>query len=267
MEAKPRRNRRVMLTGDFEHCDFAGVLEFLASCENVQVDQAALLDVPVGCCDVIALCQSRPGKFTQAEVEQLHARSPLANLLAILGSWCEGELRSGRPWHGVDRVYWYNAVGRLQWLLDSDGGPAAFRTCTAAERIEASAMRWRAVAAGQSAAICTLRRHEYESLADVCRALGFSAHWQQSWQVVGAAPTVLLVALDDLQASVPGELCNAWPDTRRIALLNFPRRSEVVQLRQAGFHHVLGKPLLITDLLGCLPEMWGPAAQRQMAAS
>ena len=268
MEAGRSRSRRVLLTGDYRHPDFAALRRFLAAEPGVDAQEAEL-DEPARNGDVVALCQSRPGQFTQAQVEQLHARDPLAGLLAILGSWCEGELRSGRPWHGVDRVYWYDAVGRLQSLLNSDGHAAPLRTYTAAERIEQSAARWPAAAAGATAAIFAQRRSEYEPLADVCRVLGLSPRWQRNWQAAGATPTLLLVALDDLQASVPlpADLCRAWPGSQRIALLNFPRRSEVVQLRQAGFHHVLGKPLLIADLLGCLPPMWVQSAQRQVAAS
>ena len=100
---------------------------------------------------------------------------------------------------------------------------------------------------------------------------GVHPRWERTWQANGPAPALLLATLEDLQASVPIEslatLCNAWPGSQRIALPSFPRRSEVEQLRQAGFHHVLGKPLLIADLIGCLPALWARLPERQLAAS
>src|SRR5262245_46214259 len=55
--------------------------------------------------DLILLVASRPGRFSAAEVEALHRRAPLARLVALLGTWCEGEVRSGHPWPGVNRIY------------------------------------------------------------------------------------------------------------------------------------------------------------------
>jgi hypothetical protein len=271
MEAIRRHARKVMLAGDYRHSDFDAVRAFLAAAPNIDVIEMGAVNKAASGGEIIAICQSRPGQLTQSQIESLHACAPLARLLAILGSWCEGEMRSGQPWHGVERVYWYDAVGRLRWLLASGTYSAASRTQTAAERIESSTRRWPQVKPGASAAIFTLRRSEYEPLADVCRALQLSPRWEKGWQPLGIAPQFVIVAIDDLQAGVAldslAAMCNGWPDTKRIALLNFPRRSEVELLKATGFHHVLGKPLLIADLLGCLPGMWVERSQRQTAAS
>lgn len=270
MEAHRNRPRRVLFTGDYRHPEFAAPRAFLAVAAEVDLREA-LVEEPVGGSELIVLCQSRPGQFTQEQVERLHARAPLARLLAILGSWCEGEQRSGRPWHGVERVYWYDAVGRLRNLLNRDSHSPPSRTLAPAEQIEHSARRWPSADAGATATIFALRRQDYEPLADVCRVLGLTPRWDPNWQGQGAAPTLLLVAIDDLQASVSIEslapLARAWPGSQRIALLNFPRCNEVQQLQQAGFHHVLGKPLLVADLLHCLSDTQAFVPQRQTAAS
>ena len=271
MEARRRHARKVVLAGDYRHSDFESVRTFLVAAPNIDVIEMGAFDQAASGGEIIALCQSRPGQFTQCQIESFHARAPLARLLAILGSWCEGEMRTGRPWHGVERVYWYDAIGRLRWLLASGTYSAASRTQTAAERIESSTRRWPHAKPGASAAIFTLRHSEYEPLADVCRALQLSPRREKVWQPLGTAPELVIVATDDLQAGVAVDslsaMCNGWPDTKRIALLNFPRRSEVELLKGLGFHQVLGKPLLIADLLGCLPGMWVERSQRQTAAS
>src|SRR5206468_630467 len=38
----------------------------------------------------------------------LRRAAPLAGVVALLGSWCEGETRTGRPLSGVQRLYWYD---------------------------------------------------------------------------------------------------------------------------------------------------------------
>jgi len=273
MDAQQRPIRRVLLTGDIEHPDFASLRLCFAARENVELAETSTLGPPAGSYDILAVCQSRPGQFTQADVEQWHARTPLASLLAVLGSWCEGELRSGRPWHGVERVYWYDAIARVSTLLASQANSPAFRTYTIAERIEQSVACGRAASAGTTAAIFAQRRSEYEPLADVCRVLNISPRWERTWQAVGDAPDLLLVPLDDLQGAVSIEvlagLTTAWPGSRSIALLNFPRRSEVSLLEEVGFHHVLGKPLLVADLVGCLEGLLvhNRAPQRRITAS
>jgi hypothetical protein len=258
MEGHRHRAGRVLLTGDYRHPDFAAPRAFLAA--EVELREA-LVDEPGSGSELIVLCQARPGQFSQEQVERLHASAPLARWLAILGSWCEGEQRSGRPWHGVERVYWYDAVGRLQSLLNRDSPSPASRTLTLAEQIEHRAQRWPRAAAGATAVIAAQRRQDYEPLADICRVLGLTPRWERTWQASGAAPTLLVVAIDDLFAGVSlkalAALSAAWPNAQRIALLNFPRRHEVHVLQQAGFQHVLGKPLLLADLLGCLSNTWG----------
>lgn len=271
MDAKPRRTRRVLLTGDFLHSDFAAVREFLASCEDLQVEEANLLDAPAGSGDLIALCQSRPGQFAQGDVERLHARAPLAHLLAILGSWCEGEARSGRPWHGVERVYWYEASGRLRWLLGTASPRSNCRTHSPAERIEHRVARWPRAKDGTTAVILAQRRCDYEPLADLCRVLHMEPRWQRDDAIHGPEPQLLLLSADDArggeQMAALARFRAAWPGARRIALLNFPRQDEVAALWQAGFHQVLGKPLLITDLLSGLDGAGVSNDQERMAAS
>ena len=55
---------------------------------------------------------SRPGGRSAA------APGPLARIVGLLGSWCEGEVRSGRPWPGAMRIYWHQWPGRWHAELD-----------------------------------------------------------------------------------------------------------------------------------------------------
>ena len=62
----------------------------------------------------IVLAQSYPGQFLAEGIERLRAAAPLARLITLLGSWCEGEPRSGRPLPGAVRVYWHEGAVRFR---------------------------------------------------------------------------------------------------------------------------------------------------------
>lgn len=253
------RPAAVLLTGDYEHADFASLRAWLADCPSVRVDTTAIDEPSPVPYQIIAICQARPGRFHQDQIESLHRRAPLARLIAILGSWCEGEVRSGQPWHGVERVYWYNAVGRLQGMLGQMNSQS-LRTLTPAERIERQVLRQ--VPPGSHAFIIAPRRGDYEALADLCQVLKLAPHWQRTL-IPESVPTpeLVMLACDDSSQLGSVELLAglrlAWPTARLLALLNFPRRDEIASLRSAGFDAVLGKPLLITDLLNCLNGLSG----------
>lgn len=251
--------RFVLLTGDYEHADFASLRAWLADCPSVRADTTAIDEPSTIHYQIVAICQSRPGQFHQDQIESLHRRAPLARLIAILGSWCEGELRSGQPWHGVERVYWYNAIGRLQGMLSQTNANQVHRTLTPAERIERQVLRQPA-RPGSHAVIIAPRRADYEALADLCQVLKLVPHWQRTFvPEFVAMPELVMLACDDLSQlsladALPG-LRRAWPSARLLALLNFPRGDEIAALRSAGFDAVLGKPLLITDLLNCFGNL------------
>ena len=64
--------------------------------------------------DVIVVVQAFPGQFSHAMVDRLRRAAPLARLIGLLGSWCEGETRTGSPWPGAVRTYWH------QWAIRCD---------------------------------------------------------------------------------------------------------------------------------------------------
>jgi hypothetical protein len=55
---------------------------------------------------LLVVAQIRPGEFCEREINLLRQFAPLIPSVALLGSLCEGETRSGSPWPGVVRVYW-----------------------------------------------------------------------------------------------------------------------------------------------------------------
>ncbi len=87
----------VWLVGDDGHPDFAEAVTLVR----------ATADVGSALPEVIVVAQSRPGVIRRRELERLRRSAPLAGVVSLLGSWCEGETRTGKPAAGVRRLYWY----------------------------------------------------------------------------------------------------------------------------------------------------------------
>ena len=83
----------VIVTGDFHHRDFSSIRNIdPGSVEFLPFDQVNRLSTMP---DLIAIAQSRRGQFSQTEINQLRRRFPLVPIVVVVGSWCEGETRSG----------------------------------------------------------------------------------------------------------------------------------------------------------------------------
>jgi hypothetical protein len=126
-------NPHVWILGDWEQAEFAPAVDYLRREVNLELvgdvrgsgdfgvgddSKQEVVDAKdggplFGDPDLILLVASRPGRFSAAEVEALHHRAPLARIVGLLGSWSEGEVRSGHPWPGVTRIYAHQWQARL----------------------------------------------------------------------------------------------------------------------------------------------------------
>ncbi|MCA9174783.1 MAG: hypothetical protein KDB14_09900 [Planctomycetales bacterium] len=63
---------------------------------------------------MVAMAQPRRGVWTNADCEQVIAAAPLARLMGVHGSWCEGWQRTGHPWTGAEHCYWHQVPLRVR---------------------------------------------------------------------------------------------------------------------------------------------------------
>lgn len=188
----------------------------------------------------IVLYQARPGELSQDQIEQLHKTHPLARLAVVLGSWCEGETRSGKPLRGVERVFWYEALEFFAFAQS----PIAHRTITGPESAIEHAVANRVALGFPIATIVTPDHMSFECLSDGLQLLGFTTNWARS---ISASESCALIVWDAAHHELlanhsfdsEGQLLG---DTPRLALLNFPRLDQTKMLRELGFGQVLGKP-------------------------
>ena len=268
----------VWLIGDCDHLEFAPAMEFLRLetllHKFTSTGETGEYAGPEP--NLILFAVARPGRFSAAQIESLYRRAPLANLLALLGGWCEGEVRSGRPWPGVTRIYAHQWQPRLRQEVlhaSSHVSLAAWQPRTASEMDRLlSPARTSPSTPHRLIGIMAARRTMFEALAGACETHGHSAVW-------------LLPALPPPVQNVDAILCDATLDLTTelallgslreqlhappaIVLLDFPRYGDIARATSAGVTAVLARPYLIADLAAEIERITrAPAAIRHVAAA
>ncbi|MGI8978184.1 MAG: hypothetical protein ACR2FY_03050 [Pirellulaceae bacterium] len=257
----------VWMLGDWEQPEFAPAVAYLRreADLNLLVSDAKDSRPRTNDPDLILLVASRPGRFSTAEVETLHRRAPLARLVALLGGWCEGEVRSGHPWPGVTRIYSHQWQARLPRELET-WQP---RTATEIDRLMSS--RPATKAQRQLIGIAASQRTMYGALAAACRSFGKDAVWllPNLPSPVQRVDAVIYDATLDLPVELVrlSELRDQLHVPSAILLLDFPRQSDLEQATAAGATAILAKPYLIADLAAEIERITAPAVQRLIAAA
>lgn len=230
---------------------------------------------------LVLAAQPRPGTIAQASVERLRRLAPLMRIVVVAGTWCEGELRTGRPLTGVIRLTWYElaawwraggaAVARCEsppWaapLDDIRSGQLIYRRDARGCAQPSGASRPRRLAAIDAPDFAV-----FEALSD---AIG--PEWQGGWRP-RHRPAKAQNAGEPRQAAAAGiwdggqlsereqtdlaAFCGSLDRAPVIALLDFPRAEHVEIARGAGAAAVMAKPYQAALLVGELARLAVPAA-------
>jgi len=259
----------IWLTGDVTHADFAPAVAWLR-------EEATCLIVSAGtrlpCNDsfpvAILILQSRPGVVLDESVELLHRRAPLARLIALVGPWCEGELRSGTPKHGLTRIASHQWSLRLPRELELAAGVTRAasrrpRTFSDVDRLLCTSQtRSPGDSSHGQASVLTNCRQSFTALADACALGGLQSVWEQPES--GLDSTADIVLIDGWEAQ-PRLIQNETGSPPAILLLDWPRPDDLARAAAAGMSRVLAKPLLLADLLATLDDLLGPASSGHCA--
>jgi hypothetical protein len=211
--------------------------------------------------DVLVVAQSFPSEFSHQAIDRLRRLAPLARVLGLLGSWCEGEMRSGSPLPATVRTYWHHWPARSdrQFCRLAMGQSCSWglpSTATDEERLLAEAAeRSREDEPGQ-VLIRSSSREMADWLAAACRGRGLTAVWQRGpTDARGEGAIAGVFDGTDLccdECEALGRFVIALRPAPTIAILSFPRIEEQQRALSAGASFVLSKPLLMGDLLETL---------------
>ncbi len=248
--------KKILLTGDYWHRDFQNVLKGFDAVTLVSIDKiATLADESF---DLAIVAQSRPGQFPEEKIEFLQSRLGNTPLVAILGSWCEGELRTGTPWPGVIRVYWHQWEGRFRKFveqLDSQGITDwhAERTFTPADRIlRPSKARSRTKI--EVVGVSSWTQTQFEMLRDAIQSFGWDSKWIErcTWDAHATQfCNPICVTADSFSAELENRvrwLHSEFPHARFVMVLGFPRTQDVENCSRLGISQVVSKPFELDDL-------------------
>jgi hypothetical protein len=241
----------VQLVGEVDHPDFRDVIELLRT-ESRLITSA---ETPP---ELIVVAHSRPDVICAEQLHLLRRAAPISGIVALLGSWCEGETRTGRPWPGVGRLYWYEFATwwRRQTILRAAGRcPDWSRPANHLSLSEPGRPRPRPGVI----VLRTPQRDTADALADVCQHAGYSTAWQPAASprnyIRGVAAGIWDGGqLSDTEAADLRQFCSQLARCAApvLTLLDFPRRDRVDQANEIGTAAVLGKPYLNCDLLAAL---------------
>lgn len=259
---------RVQIVGDFDHPDFRDALDLLGVTAKVKSTNA---EPP----ELIFIAQSRPVMFPFRGVEALRRAAPLAGMVALAGTWCEGEPRTGRPWPGVQRLYWYEFPAWWQRQLAkrtarlcpdwARSTPPELRNLDCKLRIDSAAPRGMII-------VNSAVRETADVLSDSLCHAGYATLWQRGDRMHdrfrGAIAGIWEGAqLNEREAHQLATFCRQLSANSApvVALLDFPRRDRVDHAMSLGTAAVLGTPWLDADLIAALEMIIARFQQRRAA--
>ncbi len=266
-------NTTVLLVGCYQRTEFDSAVRSLrqvaslifAADSQEALSRAREMPIP----DVVVLVQSRPGQISDQSVRLLQQAWPLSQFVALLGSWCEGETRTGKPWPDIPRVYSHQWLGRLRSAL---GGQTLLDLSGLRDELSNTNSR-PSMISGRLIAVYARGFSYAEALGEalaaagcsvVCLTLGehaFSAGVAIVLYEVNRDPEGLIEDLDKLRCRHPG--------AQVVAIGTFPRAEEIDELRKKGVAVVVSQPFRVDDLvhqLGALDMRVPMHAEGQPAA-
>ncbi len=205
--------------------------------------------------EIVLLAQPRPGYYSQSLLDRFQATAPLTRVIVVAGSWCEGELRTGKPLDGVQRFYWYEfaAWWRHAIALWAAGESPPWSLPTGDARTRSF------VCDTGAAGLVEIDSQDHETFAALSAAIspyGWSAIWQPRGRHRATAVGTSVGIWDGGQFDPPevehlAEFCRRMrgQDAPVVALLDFPREEHFHQATEIGAHAVLAKPYFVDDLL------------------
>ncbi len=262
---------QVILTGDYWHSDFQDIIcRFDLPLTLVPLNQLDSLDSNSPAVQLVVVAQSRRGQLSEEIAQTLGSRFPGVPLIALLGSWCEGETRSGDPMPGFSRVFWHQWKGRYQNFLEQMAESHSSdwhlpRTSTLADLARRTPKRIHP-RTNQVIGVSAKRLDDFETLADALDTLGFTSVWLQPNPTMKPNPTIQsnpttdrsnreleAIVIDGSSLTVEMEeriafLKTQFEEVSQILVLNFPRRHEIEAARNLGIDEMISKPFLLSDL-------------------
>jgi hypothetical protein len=246
-----RSKVHALLVGDSGYREFKRCLRAIckdSQCQYVSFDQLDNFTDHSGTADVIVMFQSRPGQITNETFQRVTALAPLVPSVLVVGSWCEGELRSGDPPDSITRYYWHQFEPHWRefvetFVVDRPSEWHLPQTMTHADRL----LCRDPVKASTPISIGVDARHNWtaEAIIDACSSIGFSATSVNGGRLSQHDYDVLIVD-DDGFGHPHSPMSNVQAAKPKVILMSYPRWDFVSKLPASVV--VISKPHGLVEL-------------------
>ncbi len=268
------KKHKILWSGDYWHDDFKTLLSSInVPMTMTPIEKLTLFKDKDEQFDLVVLAQSRRNQFDSSVVEFLRDRFPGVPVVFVLGSWCEGETRSGEPIPGVIRVYWHQWMGQYAKFCQQleTSGISDWHlptTSTVADRIE-QAQPQRQPVHQSIIGVSAWTQSQFEMVADALKTLGYRTRWLER-SVWDAQAFTLLSAICIDANSVTDDLVNrlswlrtTYPGRPMVLILNFPRAQEVSKASDLGVAEILSKPFELANLGAAIKRIIESSSREQ----
>jgi CheY-like chemotaxis protein len=209
---------------------------------------------------IIFFIQSYPGQWPESRIAPFQRAFPTARAVQLLGSWCEGEKRTGDPIPGVFRFYWHQWTPALCRELEDmlEGRPSIWLSppTAAAEELAELATR-RPLRKGRGLVLIESKHPEMKAmLRDACQEIGYAPIPRAAYSDPILSRIVIEVddVTDELLKELQEKIASASPHVRFVIVAGFARAQDVAELLEAGASFVLSKPFDVAELADALQD-------------
>lgn len=256
----------VLLIGDLYHHEFREAVGWLKKRANlslsVTVDEAfERSEHRARCWHTVIFAQSRPGQFSAFDINRVTRSFPLAHCVALLGSLCEGESRSGNPWPGMARVYWHEFVARGPSELTASSPPRSWQLPRTASELERTEVMLATTPVKTSGMLVVFSQNAslFDAISSACQKIGYSTTWcwNDRCRVFRGADAAVWDGtfqgrIDYQELS---RITSALSPVPVVALLSFPRHDHWRKARENGARSMISAPFMLPDLWNVLQEV------------
>ena len=251
---------QVLFCGDPDWAEFIGPIRWLNERASVKCTPEASRVVAAlykDAFDAVVIGQRRPGELSDRFLEGLRQAAPLTPIVCLLGSLCEGEMRSGAPWPGAIRCYAHRFVAQMgsQFAQLARFGSTKWAppfTATEEDRSVTTELH-DSSHSSQRIAVISSDREARTALFGIFHHAGFSTtalggDWERLDESVEVIVWDCVAGFAECRASFDRAVQVA-PQTPKFVILGFPRAHDLDDALSRGATAVVSKPFLVDELL------------------
>lgn len=248
--SRVRRETCVLRIGNWRASEFAAVEALARAPTVITIGEACTLLCTLAIApELILIAQPRPGDVCQPDVDRLQRLAPLTRIVVVAGTWCEGELRTGRPPTGVVRIYWYELAS--WWQAAERRVAAGLSPAWSASLDHPQAGRYVVECQPSDLPPTAIHADDYsvfESFVDA----GVPAIWTRG-EIAADAKAGIFDAgqLSERERERLQAFCRKV-DGPVIVLVDFPRGEHFVEALSLGASAVFAKPYIVDEVCGAL---------------